>query len=112
MTSAAGGRRGGVRGPLTTEPGKPNPAAGKALVIPFPRQRTLIKQIAARMAAAHTVEAAERLLQKQSACFGRALRARKVSDAAVIRQLRSFEAAVRTELWRVVFGQPAKGRRR
>jgi hypothetical protein len=111
MNSAAGGRRGGERGHLTTFAASV-PVAGSATVIPFPRQRALFKQIAAKMAAAGTDEAAERLLQKQSACFGRALRARKVSDAAVARQVRSFEAAVRTELWRVVFGVPASGKKR
>jgi hypothetical protein len=103
MSSAAGGRRGGAPGHTTRLPA-PTPAAGRARIIAFPLvHRRELKALATRMLSAGTDEAAERILQKRIAQLGRRFRAKKVSDAVVSRQLRSIEAAVRTQLWRVMF---------
>jgi hypothetical protein len=90
------------------------PMVRRALVIPFPlaRQGVLVKQLAAKVAEARTDEFAERVLQKRLAQLGRGLRAKKTPDANVDSQLRSLEAAVRAELWHLVFGPPTGGRSR
>jgi hypothetical protein len=107
MNSAAGGRRGG----LTTF-AAPTPATCRAQIITFPlaHRGTLVKQLAAKMAAAKSNETAERILQKRIAQLGRGLRTKKVTDVVITRQLRSLEAAVRTELWRVVLRFPTEER--
>jgi hypothetical protein len=113
MNSAAGGRRGGERGHLTTF-ATPTPAASRATILLFPiaRQRAVVGPLAARMLRARTDEAAERILQKRMAQLGRGLRAKKVTSVAIDRQVRSFEAAVRPELWWLMFPPPPRRRPR
>jgi hypothetical protein len=84
---------------------KPRLPSRRATFIPFPlaRRRPLVTKLAGEMAAAGTAELAEKLLRSRAARFGRALRSRRVPEAAIKRELRALEVAVRTELWRVLF---------
>jgi hypothetical protein len=77
----------------------------KALFIPFPlsRRRRLVRALAAKMAAAATSPEAERCLQGRAARLRRGLCRKRVAEAVIDRELRALEAAVRTELWRLMF---------
>jgi hypothetical protein len=83
------------------------------LSFPLARRRTLVTKLAAQMAAARTAELAEKLLHSRAARLGRALRRNHhVSEAAIRRELRALELAVRTELWRVLFAPRPRPRAR
>ena len=84
---------------------KRQPLACRATIIPFPlaRRRALVTKLAAEMAAARTAEVAGKLLQCRLARLGRTLRTRHVPDAAVWRELRALELAVKAEPWRTLF---------
>jgi hypothetical protein len=80
----------------------------RAKVVPFPlaHQRHLVVKLAARMAAEPPTPA-EKLLRAELLRRIDALHRQGLSDSAVERDVRAFEAAIRAELWRIVLLPPA-----
>jgi Family of unknown function (DUF6074) len=99
-------------------PEKQNPAADQAdasagrepaKLIPFPigRRRKLVQRIALAMKRKPSNKAADDYLAAQMAVLIKAMK-RKGMDAGIMRkQMHALEAAVRTELWRLILGRPS-----
>lgn len=80
----------------------------RAKLIPFPlaHQRPLVVNLAERMAA-RSPWRAEKMLDAELERLIDALHRQGVSDASVERQIKAFEAAICTELWRTVLLLPS-----
>ena len=76
-------------------------------LIPFPlaRRHDLVLRLARQMAA-RLPDDAEQHLQQQLQRQATVLRRKGIQNATVVAQVRSFELAVRTELWRFVLVPP------
>jgi Family of unknown function (DUF6074) len=79
----------------------------RAKIVPFPlaRQRPLVVKLADRMAAELPARA-EKVLRTELHRRIDALHRRGFSDAAVEREVRALESAIRAELWRIVLMPP------
>jgi hypothetical protein len=84
------------------------PAAPGAAIVPFPAKArgAFIARLVAQVAARSPL-VGEKHLAHQLRVQGEALRRKGVPEPAVRREVAALEAAVRTELWRAVFGQPS-----
>jgi hypothetical protein len=80
----------------------------RARIIPFPlaQQRPLVVKLAAEMASRRPWRA-EKMLNAEMERRIDALHRQGVSDSAVERQVKAFEAAIRAELWRIVLLPPS-----
>jgi hypothetical protein len=80
----------------------------RARIIPFPlaQQRPLVVKLAARMAAEIPARA-EKMLNAELQRRIDALHRQGISDSAVERQVKAFEATIRAELWRIVLLPPS-----
>jgi hypothetical protein len=80
----------------------------RAKLIPFPlaQQRPLVVKLAACMAAKVPARA-EKMLNTELQRRIDALHRQGLSDSAVERQVKAFEAAIRAELWRIVILPPS-----
>lgn len=109
MNSAAGGRRGGERGHATTF-AAPRPAASKATILAFPlaRRTAFVRKIADRMLA-RTMPDAEAVLSQELRRQEKVLVRKGLADRDIQRELRSLEAAVRTQVWCRVLQRPPGG---
>jgi hypothetical protein len=66
--------------------------------------------LAVKMAAAATGDDAKRFFQGRAARLRRGLCRKRVAEPVIERELRALEAAVRTELWRLMFASsPREG---
>jgi hypothetical protein len=74
-----------------------------AVLVPFPlvRRRALIERTAEQMLA-RPLELAEKHLAMQVRRQASAMRRKQIAEDVISRQVASFEAAVRGELWRLV----------
>ena len=96
------------RGDDVAEPPVERPTA-KLILFPIGRRRKLIQRIALAMKRKPSNKAANEYLADQMTVQGKAMR-RKGMDMGLIRkQLLAMEAAVRTELWRLILGRPGDG---
>jgi hypothetical protein len=95
----------------TSSPGSNKVATERqsAKLIPFPirRRRRLIQRIALAMKRKPSNEAANEYLADQMTVQGRAMRRRGMDMGLIRKQLLAMEAAVRTELWRLILGRPS-----
>jgi Family of unknown function (DUF6074) len=80
-----------------------------AKLIPFPigRRRNLIQRIALAMKRKPSNEAANQYLASQMTIQAKAMKRRGMDVGVMRKQLVALEAAVRTELWRLILGRPS-----
>jgi len=101
-------------------PEKETPAAGQikasanresAKLIPFPigRRRKLVRRIALAMKRKPSNRAANEYLAVQMTIQAKAMKRKGMEYGLMRKQLHALEAAVRTELWRLVLGRPSDG---
>jgi uncharacterized protein DUF6074 len=99
-------------------PEKQNPAAAQvkasvnresAKLIPFPigRRRKLVTRIALAMKRKSSNQAADDYLVAQMAIQAKAMKRKGMEHWVMRKQLCALEAAVRTELWRLILGRPS-----
>jgi hypothetical protein len=108
VKDAAGGRqdRGGDRQDRADRaPRRRSPPAPKAKMIPFPlnRRRSFVARLAAQVAA-RPAEAGELHLLQQLDRQRDVLARKGVPEKAIERELHALSAAVRAELWQLIFG--------
>jgi hypothetical protein len=77
-----------------------------AKLIPFPigRRRKLIQRVALAMKRKASNEAANDYLASQMTIQAKAMKRNGMELGVMRKQLHALEAAVRTELWRLIFG--------
>jgi Family of unknown function (DUF6074) len=99
-------------------PEKEKPATGKisaspkretAELIPFPigRRRKLVGRIALTMKRKPSNKAANEYLAAQMTIQAKAMKRKGMEYGVMRKQLCALEAAVRTELWRLILGRPS-----
>jgi Family of unknown function (DUF6074) len=78
-------------------------------LIPFPigRRRKLVKRIALAMKRKPSNKAADEYLVTQMAIQANAMKRKGMEYGVMRKQLCALEAAVRTELWRLILGRPS-----
>jgi hypothetical protein len=82
-----------------------------AKLIPFPigRRRKLVGRIALAMKRKPSNKAADDYLVAQMAIQAKAMKRKGMEYGVMRKQLCALEAAVRTELWRLILGRPSPG---
>lgn len=91
------------REPTRTRPRVADPPS--AAIVPFPiaARKDLVRRIVEQMLD-RDADTAEQHLRQHLACQERTLFKKQVPPDAVLRELKSLEAAVRAGLWRYVLG--------
>jgi hypothetical protein len=79
-----------------------------AKLIPFPigRRRKLVERIALAMKRKPSNKAANEYLASQMTIQAKAMKRKGMDMDMMRKQLHALEAAVRTELWRLILGRP------
>jgi hypothetical protein len=83
-------------------------STAKKIVFPIERQRGFIRSLARRMIAV-PFEEAEVMLRNELRSREASLAQRGVDQASILRQRHEFEAAMRSELWRLIFALRSNG---
>jgi Family of unknown function (DUF6074) len=91
------------------DPGKASSERLSAKLIPFPigRRRELVQRIALAMKRKPSNEAANGYLASQMTIQARVMSRKGMEMGVMRKQLHALEAAVRAELWRLIFGTPS-----
>jgi hypothetical protein len=87
---------------------EPRAERQSAKLIPFPigRRRKLIQRIALAMKRKSSDKAANEYLTSQMTIQAKAMKRKGMDVGTMRQQLVALEAAVRTELWRLILGRP------
>jgi hypothetical protein len=91
------------------EPGMGSAERKSAKLIPFPigRRRKFVQRIALAMKRKPSNEAANEYLASQMTIQAKAMKRKGMELGVMRKQLHALEAAVRTELWRLILGLPS-----